>query len=215
MNFLPPADSLTFFITTALLLLVIPGPSVLYIVACSVDQGWRAGLASASGIASGLIVHVLAATVGLSALMVRSQAACALVKYLGAAYLVFLGIKKFRERPMPDNRFVDMQRSALRPMYAQGVVVQVLNPDTAMFFFAFLPQFVAPARGNVNMQFFVLGMLFTGMGLLNYSAWALAAGSAARWLRHNQAFLRNRHCVLGMIYLGLGLAAATAGTRHK
>jgi threonine/homoserine/homoserine lactone efflux protein len=215
MHFLPPASSLFFYITTALVLVFIPGPNVLYIVARSVGQGCRAGLASASGIATGLIVHVLAATVGLSALMVRSPAACAIVKYAGAAYLIYLGIKKFRERPTPDDTIKDMQELALRPVYAQGVVVQVLNPDTAVFFFAFLPQFVSPARGNMSMQFFILGMLFAVFGLLSYSSWALAAGSVAGWLRHNQAFIRNQHYVVGMVYLGLGLASATNAARHN
>ena len=215
MSLLPPVNGLVLFVTAALVLLLIPGPAVLYIVAHSVDQGRRAGLASASGIATGTLAHVMAATVGLSALMVTSSAAYALVKYAGAAYLIYLGIKKFRERPVPDDKKIDVRPLPLRRVYAQGVLVQLLNPKAAIFFFAFLPQFVSPVRGNVSLQFFVLGMLFTVLGLLSDSAWALAAGATAGWLRQNQVFIRNQHYVSGTVYLGLGLATAVTGSRHK
>jgi len=215
MNALPPSNSLSLFIAAALGLLLIPGPAVLYIVARSVAQGRKAGLASACGIATGSLVHVMAATAGLSALLVSSAAAYSLVKYAGAAYLIYLGVKKFRERPTADSEMTRLQPLPLRRVYAQGVLVQVLNPKTAIFFFAFLPQFVNPLRGNLSMQFFALGMLFTVLGLASDSAWALAAGSAARWLRHNRAFTRNQHYISGTVYLGLGVATAVSGSRHK
>ena len=108
-----------------------------------------------------------------------------------------------------------MQALPLRSVYAQGVLVQVLNPKTAIFFFAFLPQFVNPARGQVSLQFFALGMLFTLMALISDSVWALTAGSAAGWLRHNRAFIRNERYISGTVYLGLGMATAVSGSRHK
>jgi len=215
MNFLPPGKDLLFFCTAALVLLVIPGPAVLYVVARSMDQGRKAGLASACGIATGGLVHVLGATLGLSALLVSSATAYSAVKYAGAAYLFYLGIKKFRERSAAPSDVTHVAPLPLRRVYAQGVVVNVLNPKTAIFFFAFLPQFVNPARGQVSVQFFALGMIFTCMGLSSDSTWALAAGSAAGWLRRNQKVMRNQHYVTGTVYMGLGVATAVSGSRHK
>jgi threonine/homoserine/homoserine lactone efflux protein len=215
MGFLPGWSDLFLFITAALILLFIPGPAVLYIVARSVEQGRRAGLASASGIATGTLTHVLAATLGLSALLLSSAIAYSVVKYAGAVYLLYLGIKKFRERPAVKDEVERVQALPLRRIYAQGILVQVLNPKTAIFFFAFLPQFVNPARGHLSLQFFVLGMIFILLGLSSDSVWALTAGSAAGWLRQNQAFIRNERYISGTVYLGLGMATAVSGSRHK
>ena len=197
MNFLPPTRELLLFVTAAMVLFLIPGPAVLYIVARSVDQGRRAGLASSSGIATG------------------EATAYSLVKYAGAAYLIFLGIKKFRERPASQKEIKYSRPLPLRRIYAQGVLVNVLNPKTAIFFFAFLPQFVSPTRGHITLQFLVLGMLFAVMGFVSDSVWALMAGSAAEWLRHNQTFASNQRYVSGTVYVGLGLATAVSGSRHK
>lgn len=216
MAFLPPASDLALFLTAALVLLLIPGPAVLYIVARSVDHGHKAGLASSSGIATGTLAHVLAATAGLSALLISSARAYAVVKYAGAAYLFYLGVKKFRERYYADDEWKEVQTlPSLRRVYSQGVLVQLLNPKPAIFLFAFLPQFVNPARGHVGLQFFALGMLFTLMGLVSDSLWALTAGSAAGWLRQNRAFVRNQRFVVGAVYLGLGVATAVSGSKHK
>ena len=215
MSFLPPLNDLLLFATAALVLLLIPGPAVLYIVARSVDQGRRAGLASSSGIATGTLAHVMAATLGLSALLVSSAAAYSFVKYAGAAYLFYLGIKKFRERYSAGDEVRHVPPLPLRRIYTQGVLVQVLNPKTAIFFFAFLPQFVNPARGQVSLQFLALGMLFTVMGFVSDSVWAFTAGAAAGWLRRNQTYLRNQRYVSGTVYLGLGMATAVSGSRHK
>lgn len=215
MGFLPGWSDLLLFITAALILLFIPGPAVLYIVARSVEQGRRAGLASASGIATGTLAHVLAATLGLSALLLSSAIAYSVVKYAGAVYLLYLGIKKFREHPAVKDEVKRVQALPLRRIYAQGILVQVLNPKTAIFFFAFLPQFVNPARGHVSLQFFVLGLIFILLGLSSDSVWALTAGSAAGWLRQNQAFIRNERYISGTVYLGLGMATAVSGSRHK
>jgi threonine/homoserine/homoserine lactone efflux protein len=215
MSFLPPANDLLLFSTAALILLVIPGPSVLYVVARSLDQGRRAGLASTSGISTGTLAHVVAATLGLSALLLSSATAYSLVKYAGAAYLFYLGIKKFRERPNLASEEKHVQALPLRRVFVQGVVVEALNPKTALFFFAFLPQFVNPARGQVSLQFLTLGMLFTLLGFTSDSIWALTAGSAAGWLRRNQSFSRNQRYISGTVYLGLGMATAVSGSRHK
>ena len=214
MNLLPPPRDLLVFMTAAIVLLVIPGPAVLYIVARSVDQGRKAGLASCSGIATGGLVHVLAAAFGLSALLVSSAMAYSVVKYAGAAHLIYLGIKKFRERPAADG-VKHVLPASLRHVYAQGVLVQVLNPKAAIFFFAFLPQFVNPRRGPVILQFLALGMVFTVMGFTSDSLWALTAGSAAGCLQRNSTFLRHQQYVSGTVYIGLGLATAVSGSRHS
>jgi len=214
MNPLPPMHDLLLFMMAAAVLLVIPGPAVLYIVARSVDQGRKAGLASCSGVATGGLAHVLAAALGLSALLVSSALAYSAVKYAGAAYLIYLGIRKLRERPAAAEGVARVQPASLRHIYAQGILVQVLNPKTAIFFFAFLPQFVQPARGSVAGQFLALGLLFLVMGFLSDSLWALTAGSAAGWLRRNPKFLRNQKYVSGTVYIGLGMATALGGSRH-
>ncbi len=214
MNLLPPPRDLLLFMTAAIVLLVIPGPAVLYIVARSVDQGRKAGLASCAGITTGGLVHVLAAAFGLSALLVSSAMAYSVVKYAGAAYLVYLGIRKLRERPVAADGMKHVEPAPLRHVYAQGVLVQALNPKTAIFFFAFLPQFVNPTRGPVTLQFLALGMVFIVMGFISDSLWALTAGSAAGWLQRNRTFLRHQRYVSGTVYIGLGLATAVSGSRH-
>jgi threonine/homoserine/homoserine lactone efflux protein len=148
MNFLPSSNELLLFMTAGLILLLVPGPAVLYVVARSVDQGRRAGLASSSGIAGGTLAHVLAATLGLSAVLLSSAVAYSFVKYAGAVYLFYLGVKKFRERPTADGEVKHVNAQPLRRVYTQGVLVQVMNPKVAIFFFAFLPQFVNSARGH-------------------------------------------------------------------
>jgi threonine/homoserine/homoserine lactone efflux protein len=212
---LPPPRELFLFITAAAVLLAIPGPAVLYIVARSVDMGRKAGLASSSGIATGGLVHVFGATVGLSALLLSSALAFAVVKYAGALWLIWLGIRKLREEAPAAALSTHVSPMPLRRVYRQGILIQVLNPKTAIFFLAFLPQFVSPARGSVALQFLALGMLFTVMGLLSDSMWALAAGAAGAWLQRNRLFLRHQKNVSGTVYIGLGLATAVTGSRHK
>ena len=138
---IPNHSSLVLFVSAVLVLLAIPGPAVLYILGRSIGQGRSAGLVSALGIGVGTLVHVAAAAVGLSALLVSSATAFGVVKYLGAAYLIYLGVQKLRR----DESFEasgDEARSKLSRVFGQGIVVNVLNPKTAIFFFAFLPQFV-------------------------------------------------------------------------
>jgi threonine/homoserine/homoserine lactone efflux protein len=214
MNILPPSRELLLFITAALVLLITPGPSVLYIVARSVDQGRKAGLASSIGIYTGGLVHVMAATCGLSALLVSSAVAYSFVKYAGALYLIYLGIRKLREDPVPTDEVERVQPASLRQVYTQGALVQIFNPKTAIFFLAFLPQFVNPARGNVSLQFLALGLLVTLLALVTDSLWAMTAGSAAGWLQRNKTFLRNEKYVSGTVYIGLGLVTAASGSKY-
>jgi threonine/homoserine/homoserine lactone efflux protein len=201
----PDPSALGVFAIAALALLAIPGPAVLYIVVQSAEQGRRAGLASVAGIHLGTLVHVVGATVGLSALIVASAVAFSVVKYAGAAYLVYLGVRKLLAR---DARVAfERRREPLRRAFARGIVVNVLNPKTALFFLAFLPQFIDADRGPVWSQALVLGLVFVGLGLVSDSMYALAAGSAAGILRRRRRALRYGS---GLVYIGLGATAALA-----
>jgi threonine/homoserine/homoserine lactone efflux protein len=207
----PDATTLGLFAVAAVILLVTPGPAVLYIVARSVEQGRRAGIVSALGIQAGTLVHVAAAAFGVSALLVSSALAFSVLKYAGACYLVYLGVrtlvgKDAEARPSAPPR----ERSLLR-LFLQGVVVNVLNPKTALFFLAFLPQFVNPAHGAVVSQVLVLGAVFVFLGACSDGTWALLAGSASAFLRDHAGFRRGQRYVAGTVYLGLGVATAVSG----
>jgi threonine/homoserine/homoserine lactone efflux protein len=211
---LPEASVLGVFLVAATVLLVTPGPAVLYIVACSMEQGRVAGLVSALGVHAGTLVHVAAAALGLSALLVSSALAFAVVKYLGAAYLVYLGLRKMLARDRPGGRAVVVPRS-LRRLFVQGAVVNVLNPKTALFFLAFLPQFVDVARGAVAFQILALGAIFVALGVISDGLYALLAGTAGGWLRRGGRLLRAERYVTGGVFVGLGVAAALAGPGRK
>jgi threonine/homoserine/homoserine lactone efflux protein len=207
---LPDPAGLGLFVVAALFLLVTPGPAVLYIVARSIDQGRRAGLVSMLGVHAGTLVHVAAAAAGLSAVLAASAAALSAVKYVGAAYLVYLGVRRLLERaPAPGT--VPPPPPRLRRAFVDGVVVNVLNPKTALFFLAFLPQFVSEDRGHAGAQVLVLGLLFVALGLVTDGCYALTAGTAAGWLRGHPRFVAGERWVSAGMYIGLGVAAALAG----
>ena len=197
------------FLLAALVLLLTPGPAVLYIIARSLDQGRLAGLVSVLSIEVGNFCHVLFATFGLSLLLASSPLAFAIVKYLGAAYLVYLGLRRLLA-PGSGPGEVHLERQSLSRIFAQGVAVAVFNPKTALFFFTFLPQFVDPDAGSISRQLLTLGSLFVGMALCTDSLYALLASSAGGWLKRNPVFLKAERFVIGSIYIGLGLAAALA-----
>jgi threonine/homoserine/homoserine lactone efflux protein len=201
----PDSASLWLFSVAALALLAVPGPAVLYIVVQSAEQGRRVGLASVAGIHLGTLVHVAAAALGLSALIVASAVAFSVVKYAGAAYLVYLGIRKLLERDSPPP--LEHRREPLGRAFVRGVVVNVLNPKTALFFLAFLPQFVDADSGGVWSQALVLGFVFVGLGLVTDSLYALAAGTVGGLLRRKRRALRYGS---GVVFIGLGATAALA-----
>jgi threonine/homoserine/homoserine lactone efflux protein len=210
---MPETQTLLTFAAACVLFAVIPGPAVIYIVTRSVDQGRMAGIASVFGIATGTMVHVPAAALGLSAILVSSATAFTVVKYLGAAYLIYLGIRKILDR---DEVFgaVDAPRQSLARIYRQGALVGVLNPKTALFFLAFLPQFVDPARGSVTVQFVVLGVLLVLISMVSDTCYAMLTGTAGEWLRRTSpSFGRRLAWVSGGIYITLGAGAAISGSR--
>ncbi|MEN3313321.1 MAG: hypothetical protein V7645_2650 [Actinomycetota bacterium] len=201
----PDSTSLWLFGLAALALLAIPGPAVLYIVLQSAEQGRRVGLASVAGVHLGTLVHVAAAAAGLSALIVASSLAFSAVKYAGAAYLVYLGIRKLLDQDARAE--VERTREPLRRAFVRGTIVNALNPKTALFFLAFLPQFVAPGRGGLWSQALVLGFVFVGLGLVTDSLYALAAGTVAGLLRRKRSVVRYGS---GVVFIALGATAALA-----
>jgi len=207
-------SSLLLFVTGAAVLLIIPGPAITYIVSRSIGHGRAAGLVSVMGIVVGTLLHVVAATLGLSALLASSVFAFQFVKYLGAAYLIYLGICTLRRDDSQLLRAANGDRRLLH-IFAQGVLVNLLNPKTALFFLAFLPQFVDPSRGHATLQIFQLGVLFALMGWCSDSIWAVLAGTVADRFRASVRLRRAQRNVSGGTIIALGLASALSGAKTK
>jgi threonine/homoserine/homoserine lactone efflux protein len=207
-------SALALFVAAAAALIVTPGPAVLFIVARSAHQGARAGLVSAMGIAAGGLVHVAGAVLGISALLASSALAFSAVRWLGAAYLVWLGVKTLRGDGDAEAVAAPPPASPSR-LLAQGFLVNLLNPKTALFFLAFLPQFVDPARGEVHLQMLVLGSIFIGLAVVSDSAYALLAGAIVGRLGRTRGARRRARLFTGSVYLALGAVTALGGTRAK
>ena len=212
---MPELQTLGAFAVAAYVFALVPGPAVIYVVTRSIDQGRMAGVVSVLGIASGTLVHVVAATLGLSALLMSSAVAYSVVKYAGASYLIFLGVRTLLRR---DEEAVDRAAPApvpLKRLYRQGIVVAILNPKNALFFLAFLPQFVDPARGPVALQMGLLGILLVLIAAASDCSYALLSGTAANWLKGNTRILRRRRVLSGSVYIGLGISAALTSSQTK
>lgn len=208
---MPDASTLVVFALAALALLVVPGPSVLYIVTRSVDQGRAAGFASVAGVHTGSLVHIGAAAVGLSAILMSSAVAFSAVKYIGAAYLIFIGLRRLLLNEDRDE-LVHVRKENLSRIYYQGAVVNLLNPKTALFFLAFLPQFV-DTGSPVAPQVLLLGLVFICLGAVSDGAYALTASALGDWLRTSTLFAGARRFVSGGVYVMLGATAAVTGSR--
>jgi threonine/homoserine/homoserine lactone efflux protein len=204
--------NLALFVAASLALIVAPGPDTLYVLARGIGQGRRAGVISALGTCSGILVHTMLAALGLAVLLKTSPLAYLVVKYAGAAYLIYLGIKALRSHePLAQTKSAMPQRSHLR-MYAQGLLTNVLNPKVALFFVAFLPQFVHPQAGPPAVQMLALGLLFDVMGLAYLIVVALLAGAAGRLLAKPRWQQRIRW-LSGSILIALGLRLALPDQR--
>ncbi|HEX6338612.1 MAG TPA: LysE family translocator [Jiangellaceae bacterium] len=211
---MPTLNTVGIFAAAAVVFAVVPGPAVFYIVTRGMSQGRRAGVVSAASIASGNSVHVVAATVGLSALLASSAAAFSVLKYAGAAYLIYLGVKALRVR-RDAAAGPEVAPQSLWRVFREGWIVAVLNPKAALFFLAFLPQFVDPARGPAASQLVVLGLLLVVITAASDTCYALLSGSASAWLRSRAHLLRRGRLATGGAYITLGVAAAVAGERPK
>jgi threonine/homoserine/homoserine lactone efflux protein len=204
----PSFSHFAVFVPAALALLLIPGPAVLYVVTRSVQQGRRAGLLSVAGLHTGTLLHIGAAAVGLSALLARSAVIFSIVKYAGAAYLVLLGVTTLRRGDASEP--VAEPRRSNRRVFAQGFVVEVLNPKVALFFVAFLPQFVDPSRGHIAMQIVAFGVTYLALGLVTDSLYALVGSQLAGRMRASRKARRRQRFATGAILIGLGGVAAAA-----
>jgi threonine/homoserine/homoserine lactone efflux protein len=190
-----------------MVLLLIPGPAVLYVVTRSIEMGRSGGLASVAGITTGTIAYVVLATVGLSSLILASTVAFDAVKFVGAAYLFLLGVRRLLGRGLEEPDEDAVPRTRLRA-YTQGVFVNLTNPKTIVFIFAFIPQFVDPNAADPGLQVFALGLTFAVLGFLSDSMWALAAGTVADRLRGSTAIAWVQRWVGGGVLVGLGILAA-------
>ncbi len=209
---MPPLHSLLLFIGAGLLLNLVPGQDVLYIAGRSISQGRRAGIVSALGIGAGCLVHISAAALGLSALMVTLPAAFNTVRYLGAAYLVWLGIQALRHSSRSLTLEPAPAASAGR-IFRRGMATNVLNPKVALFFLAFLPQFTSPARGPLAPQILLLGIIFDANGTVINVAYAVAAGWLGARLKTRWGSARWLNRAMGGLFVALGLSLAFADRR--
>ena len=206
-------SKLYFFMGAALALLLIPGPAVLYITARSASQGRVAGLVSVLAIETANLIQAVAAALGLSAILLSSALAFDVVKYLGAAYLIYLGIRKLLAGDNGTEADEEVKPESLSRIYWQGLAINILNPKTALFFLAFLPQFVDPTKGNATAQNLLLGAIFVGLALITDSMYALLASSLAGKLTGNKRFQKGQRYFAGLVYIGLGITTALTGAK--
>ena len=208
---MPDASTYFLFVAAALALLLVPGPAVIYVVARSVEEGRLRGLVSVLGVELGTLLHVLFAAAGLSAIVASSVAAFSVVKWLGAAYLVWLGIRQILGGGDEGETPSGGEDTYLR-VFSQSVLVQVLNPKVALFFLAFLPQFVDPSKGAAWIQVVVLGATLAVLGMFTDGLYALLGGAAGAWIRTKNLGLRRAgRYVTGGVYIALGAVAAVSG----
>lgn len=194
------------FLIAALALNIAPGPDMLYVIGRSVGQGRKAGIVSSLGVFVGCWVHILAAAFGIAALLRSSAMAFNLVRYAGAAYLIYLGIKMLAQKT--DLTSQQLKTESLGAIFRQGAITNMLNPKVAIFFLAFLPQFIDAHRGSAALQIVVLGLIFNAGGTLVNLAVAYAGGTLGELLRRNQSIARLQRRFNGLIFVGLGLRLA-------
>lgn len=202
-------DSTTLITYVAIVLgfVFIPGPATLLTVARATSSGTKAGIATGAGIAAGDVIHTFAAIVGISAIIANSAVLFSIIKYLGAAYLIYLGIRAILEKA-PTSFVSRALPITAAKAFRQAILAEALNPKTALFFLAFLPQFVRPENGSVVLQLTVLGIVFVLLGLLSTIVFAVSAGGLGSFLRRNPTILRWQGKVVGSIYCALGARLA-------
>ena len=201
---MPDFSALGAFFAAAFLLNIAPGPDMLYVIGRSIGQGRRAGTVSALGIFVGCLVHIFVAAAGLAALLRSSPIAYSVVRYAGAAYLVYLGLRILFERSAPLEA-PEVQSAPLSRIFTQGVITNVLNPKVALFFLAFLPQFIQPQRGSVALQIIVLGLIFDVGGTLVNLAVAQAGGRLGDAIKQHSGLARLQKWFTGTVFIALGM----------
>lgn len=207
---MPNISQTVLFMTGAFILIVIPGPNILYLVARSIHQGRIAGFVSVLGIEAATVVHIIAATLGLTSLLLSSSVAFLSVKYAGAAYLVYLGIRKIVERKEDLEERV-VERMGSKQVFVQAFLVNLLNPKTSLFFLAFLPQFVDADRGNAAVQILSYGLLLVVLAISVEVVYVLLASRLGAWLGKKRGLPASGRYLAGSTYIGLGVATALSG----
>lgn len=206
-------QNLGWFVVSGLLLNMTPGPDSILVMTRSAAQGWRAGSAAALGVGAGTLVHVLAAALGLSALIATSAAAFAVLKLVGAAYLVYLGCSFWRARPAP-TRAVTVPPQPHRAIFAQGFWSNALNPKVALFFMAFVPQFIDPQFEHKALSFLVLGGVFCVNSLLWSHLLALTSAAAGRRVALNATVKTWLERGIGALFVSFGVKLALADAQR-
>lgn len=202
---IPDLNNILLFSTAAFILIISPGPAVLYVTAKSMEQGKKAGFFSVLGVGAGAYLHVVAAAFGISALFAASTLAFSLLKYAGAIYLIYLGIKKLTEKTDLSEPELKGKPQYMTGMFYEGVVVSILNPKVATFFFAFLPIFVNEEKGGLTSQILFLGLIFSVMAFLSDMIYVYLASKMASWLKNSPTYLKTQKYVIGSVYILLGL----------
>lgn len=195
------------FLGAAILLTVMPGPDNIFVLTQSITQGTYAGISTAFGLCTGLLFHISAATVGLSALIYQSAFAFSIVKYAGAAYLLYLAYQSFRDK----SSAFELRKGkviSFKSLYRKGIIMNVLNPKVSLFFLAFLPQFISPASGSVPYQMLVYGLIFLLQALFIFCLISVFAGIVGDFLRKSPAVARRINVVQGVLFSLIGLNVA-------
>ncbi|MBI3717784.1 MAG: LysE family translocator [Sphingobacteriales bacterium] len=201
------------FAFASLMLNITPGNDMLYVATRSTSQGIKAGIVSSLGIMAGCLVHLLAAVVGLSAIIANSAIAFSVIKYLGAAYLFYLGIKSILSKQNLFRVNEKMEKKSLPKIFQQGVITNVLNPKVALFFLAFLPQFIHPEKGNTAVQILLLGSWFNFSGTAVNIVVAVLFGKLGNWLSDKQWFVKWQNKITGFLLIVLGLKVALSSRK--
>ena len=202
------------FSISSILLALTPGPDMLYIAARSVAQGRSAGIVSALGVHSGLLIHTIAAALGISALIEASAVAFNLIRFAGAAYLIYLGIQAFMSKSEPLE-VKPVAQKTMKEIFYQGLITNLLNPKVILFFLAFLPQFIDPTKGNASTQLILLGILLVVVSLPVDIAVGLLGGVLGKWMKSNKGMQRSGKWITGSVFISLGIGTAIFGTRRS
>lgn len=209
---MPTVPTLLTFALAATLLIIVPGPNVLYIIARGIDQGRKAAAVSAMGVQAGMLVHVSAAILGLSAIVARSDLLFNVVRFAGAAYLIWMGVTTIRSKMISSGLPSVGVKISYRRIFIRGMIVNVLNVKVILFFLAFLPQFVQPERGSSALQILVLALVFVLISMVSDMVYAMASGSIGNWLSTREKVARQRNHFTGAVYILLGAFAALTGS---
>ena len=209
-------STISLFIIAASILVIIPGPNTIYIITRSIQQGFAAGIMSCLGVMVGTLLHVTVAALGISALVLSSAFAFNIVKFAGAAYLVYLGIRALFAKEKISTEEASIPETRLKDIFTQGIVVNVLNPKTALFIAAFLPQFIVVGQEvSIISQIFFFGGVLVVIGGVSDITYALLAGKVGKCLQGSVLHQISQRYLAGLVYIGLGTATALTGTNHR